>query len=283
MSILAERGYNLVLVEKNLWLLTAPMNVANYDFAFEQFFRCYHPYKLSSEITAIGRIGADPNYPTLYTSLANEGISLIHTPEQHQKCSELPHWYPLLRDLTPKSVWFSEKPTVEQITQEFEFPIFLKGARQTRKHQKKLSIIEDAQALSEALVEYARDPMLWWQSVVCREYVELRAVGDDNTDKIPASFEFRTFWWKGQLVGAGRYWFEASDYNWTAEEKLEALSIAQEASNRLNVPFLVVDIAQRTDDLWIVIEVNDGQESGYAGISPFRLWSNILNIERQSL
>jgi hypothetical protein len=281
MSILEERHYNLFSIENTLWPLTAPVNVANYDFAFEQFFRCSHPYRLSSQITAITRIGAHSNYPELYAALATEGIQLIHTAEQQQKCSELPHWYPLLSDLTPKSIWYSRKPTLEQITQEFEFPIFLKGARQTSKHQKKLSVIENPQALSEALAEYTRDPMLWWQTIVCREYVKLRLVGGDNADKIPPSFEFRTFWWKGQLVGAGRYWFEVSPYNWTAKEELEALSVAQEASRRLNIPFLVVDVAQRTDSRWIVIEVNDGQESGYAGISPFQLWTNILNIERQ--
>jgi hypothetical protein len=283
MSILAERHYNLFSVENTLWLVTAPAYIGNYDFAFEQFFRCFHPWQLSSPITVIARIGADSNYPELYSALASEGIDLIHTPEQHQKCSELPQWYPVLHDLTPKSVWFSERPAVEQITQEFEFPIFLKGARQTSKHHKKLSIIDDGQALSEALAEYARDPMLWWQPVVCREDVKLRAVGSDNADKIPASFEFRTFWWKGQLVGAGRYWFEAPNYEWSAKEELEALSIAQEAANRLKIPFLVVDVAQRVDGKWIVIEVNDGQESGYAGNSPFKLWSNILNIERQQV
>lgn len=52
------------------------------------------------------------------------------------------------------------------------------------------------------------------------------------------------------------------------------------AAQRLAVTFLVVDIAQRSNGQWIVIECNDGQESGYAGLSPFSLWKNILAVEQ---
>jgi hypothetical protein len=46
------------------------------------------------------------------------------------------------------------------------------------------------------------------------------------------------------------------------------------------VPFLVVDIAQTETGQWIVIECNDGQESGYAGVSPFGLWQRIVDLEK---
>jgi glutathione synthase/RimK-type ligase-like ATP-grasp enzyme len=283
MSILLEQQYNLFSLEDTLWLLTAPVNVANYDFAFEQFFSCHHPWQPPSQITVVARIGAHKNYVELYKALEMEGIQLIHTPQEQQKCSELPYWYPLLKDLTPRSIWFAEMPSVEHITEQFEFPIFLKGARQTSKHKRRLSIIENIDALSEALTEYQHDAVLWWQSIVGREYVPLMPVSDDPGEGIPASFEFRTFWWKRQLVGAGRYWFESPIYTCTAQEEREALAIAQEAANRLVVPFLVIDVAQRADGRWIVIEVNDGQESGYAGISPFQLWRNVLNIEQHRI
>ena len=275
--------YDLFSVEDVLWLLTTSVKVAIYDFPFEHFFSCKHPWQRPAQITAVARIGAHTNYAQLYSALQTEGISLVHTPEEQQRCTELPFWYPLLNDLTPKSIWFSEKPTVQQIIQEFQFPIFLKGARQTSKHKKSLSIIENPEMLSTALAEYERDPVLRWQPIVCREYVKLRPVPDEHSDKIPASFEFRTFWWKGQLVGAGRYWFEAPAYSWTETEEREALKVAQQAANLVSVPFLVVDIAQRMDGKWIVIEVNDGQESGYAGVSPFQLWRNILHIEQHSV
>jgi len=48
------------------------------------------------------------------------------------------------------------------------------------------------------------------------------------------------------------------------------------------VPFLVVDVAQTEAGRWVVIECNDGQESGYAGVSPFGLWQKIVDLETAS-
>jgi hypothetical protein len=49
------------------------------------------------------------------------------------------------------------------------------------------------------------------------------------------------------------------------------------------VPFLVVDIAQAADGRWLVIECNDGQESGYAACTPIALWQRVLDLEARRL
>jgi hypothetical protein len=282
MSVLIEQRLNLFTLQKTLWMLTKPIGIPVYDFKFEQFFECKHHWQHPDSVTAIARLGAIENYGEFYETLASEGIQLIHTLDEHLKCSELTNWYPLLADITPKSVWFSEPPTISQIENDFKFPIFLKGSRQTSQHKKALSIIDSPQALSEALQLYTQDPILHWQPLVVREYIKLRPVLGGEPDKIPASFEFRTFWWKGKFVGAGQYWFQAEPYQWTAKEEQEAIALAQKAAAKLSVPFLVVDIAQQINGEWIVIECNDGQESGYAGLAPFPLWKNILAVEQKN-
>jgi hypothetical protein len=40
---------------------------------------------------------------------------------------------------------------------------------------------------------------------------------------------------------------------------------------------LTIDVAQTIAGEWIVIECNDSQESGYAVISPFALWQNLID------
>ena len=35
----------------------------------------------------------------------------------------------------------------------------------------------------------------------------------------------------------------------------------------------------KKDGNWIVIELNDGQESGYAGVNKLQLWQKIIGIE----
>lgn len=120
MPFLMQQQLDLFLLQKTLWMLTKPTNVGNYDFHFEPFFECQHPWQLPSPLTAVARIGAILDYREFYEALQVEGIRLIHTPEQHRLCSELPNWYPLLEDLPPKSIWFSERPSLADITQSFK-------------------------------------------------------------------------------------------------------------------------------------------------------------------
>jgi hypothetical protein len=100
------------------------------------------------------------------------------------------------------------------------------------------------------------------------------------TEMVPPSFEFRSFWWKGELVGFGPYWNTVADYAITRSEERSAISLARQVASRVAVPFLVVDIAQKADGQWVLIECNDGQESGYAGISALSMWQKIIDIER---
>ena len=276
-----SRGDDLFHLEEAVWLWTRPVGVPIYDFAFDQLFACRRPYVRPAEAEVIARVGALDSYETTYADLLADGVRLVHNPEQNLRATRLPRWYPLLEDLTPKSLWFAGSPDVHAIEQELGWPIFMKGARQTSRHKRSLSIIAGPDALRRALDEYAQDPILGWQEVVCRSFVPLRPVEDPEPERIPSSYEFRTFWWRGELAGCGRYWWEGVDYDLAPGEREEALTIAKEAARRVDLPFLVVDIAQRVDGGWTVIECNDGQESGYAGVSPFRLWQEVVRIERE--
>ena len=274
-----------MLLEDTLWLLTSRTNIAIYDFDFQHCFHTRSPLHPIGNISAVARVGAPANYQGFYDECLAGGIALINSPEEHMRASRLDAWYPLLEDLTPRSVCFRERPTLEQVKAKFIWPVFMKGVRQTNRHQRKLSIIESDADFISAMEMYAHDPILGWQDVVCREFVSLRPLADTglNQSRIPRSYEFRTFWWKGELVGAGRYWWEGPGYHWRPDEQAAALAIAGEADRRANVPFLVVDVAQTAVGNWIVIECNDGQESGYAGVSPFELWQKILDHEKALL
>ncbi len=264
------------LLEEAVWIATIPIGVTNYDFPFDELFSCRRPVSRPNPINVICRTGAFQNYPATYAKLLATGIKLIHSPEQHSHASELISWYPLLSNLTPRSYWFEKPPSATEIEQLLGWPLFLKGNRQTSKHQANLSIINSAADYCRAIELYEQDPILRWQPLVCREYIELRPIKSTPTEKIPPSFEFRTFWWHSHCVGAGPYWQEADKYSWTPYEREAALRIAQEAANRMQVPFLVIDLAQTKAGNWIVIECNDAQESGYSGVSPFALWNNVI-------
>lgn len=273
-------GGDLLRLEDTLWLLVTPTGQASYDFPFAHIFACWRPYELPEGLVAVARAGAWSDYAERYRDLETRGIRLLHTPEQHLLASELPHWHPRLVDLTPRSVVFDERPDAETVERELGWPIFVTGERHTSRHRKPLSLIEGPDAFRHAMEVYASDSILRSQRVVCRELRPLRRVEKGAPDRMPSSFEFRTFWWYGELVGWGRYWWEGSPYSPKAQEERGMLAVAREAVRRLAVPFLVVDVAQEVSGQWIVIECNDGQESGYAGLSPVTLWQSIVAAER---
>lgn len=275
---------NIFLLEDVVWIAAAKIDAPLYDFAFETFFACRHPVYRTDEIQAIGRFGVTDDYADLYISLKAIGVLLVHTPEQHLLASELTHWYPLLEDITPRSLWFDAPPSAEEIEKHFSYPVFIKGSRQTSKHKAGLSTVRSRAEYEFVASEYRRNPILHWQSFVCRELVKLRSVSvRQQTEKISPSFEFRSFWWRGECVGSGVYWVEFASYSWTDAEKFAALEVARKAAERLDVVFLVVDVAQTANGEWIVIECNDAQESGYAAVAPIALWQNIVDIERGRL
>jgi hypothetical protein len=272
----------ILRLEDTLWLMVRQVGVPIYDFNFRDWFHTHSPYNPPEKIEAVARVGAAADYDRFFSECKADGVSLINSPEEHLRASQLNVWYPPLEDLTPHSVCFQGRPSLKEVKAHFNWPVFMKGARQTSRHQRELSLIESDSDFLAAMACYAADPILGWQDVVCRKFVPLRPLADAEVDatKMPRRFEFRTFWWKGHLAGAGRYWWEGIAYDWTVSERTAGLEVAGEAARRVDVPFLVVDIAQTEAGHWIVIECNDGQESGFAGVSPFGLWQKIIDLEK---
>lgn len=271
----------LICVEDVLWVLDAETWIAAYDFRFDQFFSCRHPQERPAKITAVARVGALEDYAERHAELLADGIRLVNSPEEHLRASQLPFWYSLLEDLTAKSVWFDQPPEPADVEAHFNWPIFVKGARQSSRHRRALSIIPSAEAFGKAMDAFKQDSILHWQQIVCREFIPLRRVEDPIPERVPSSFEFRTFWWKGEFVGIGPYWWQGKQYSINESERAVAVNVAGEAAGRLNIPFLVVDMAQTEDGRWIVIECNDAQESGYTGVSSIGLWQQVVDVERK--
>jgi hypothetical protein len=266
---------NLLLLENRLCIVTAPTHVAGYDLDFELHFHCTHPHLLDQEMDAVLRIGAIADYAREYEENLSAGLRLVNSPAQHELASELALWYPLLSDLTPRTICRDEFPSADEVEAEFGWPVFLKGSRQTSKHSPYLAIIRDREHYARAMEAWRKDSILHWQKVAIREFIPLRPVKGEVAGKVNTSTEFRTFWWHGQCVGAGQYWSQVPAYQ--ANDLDTGIALAGEAAARLRVPFLVVDVAKTADGHWIVIECNDAQESGYTAVPPNLLWRNIVD------
>lgn len=272
------KNIDFINVESTFWVANKTVNVPAYDFTFEPLFQITRP-RVKEEQTVFARIGAIQDYTAVYQMFLDQGFKLVNTPEQHQFASELAYWYPLLQEFTPKSKVYDTFPTLEEIEEEFDFPVFIKGNRQTAKHDPTLSIATNETDFARIKEAYQSDTILHWQKVVIREFIALKPMQYKAEGKVQISYEFRTFWWKNTCVGARHYWSQYLHYNWTVEEESRALQIAENAAQRLNVPFVAIDLALTAEGEWIIIECNDAQESGYCGVRPHELWRNILAIE----
>lgn len=268
-------------LESQFWVANKTQHIPAYDFMFESFFEVKRP-RNDQEVSIIARMGPLADYELTYSAFLDIGFKLIHTPEQHRLISELENWYPPLKDLTPKSRVFAQFPLFKDLQDDFTFPLFIKGNRQTAKHDASLSIARDPDEFEKIRKAYQLNSILHWQKVAIREYVPLAPLSKTVVHKLPLSYEFRTFWWKGQCVGSGNYWSQYVDYQWTPNEEREALKVAQLAALRLQADFIAIDLAFTQKGEWIIIECNDAQESGYCGVNPVRLWRKILEIEKNA-
>lgn len=268
---------DLVLVDDVLPVLVRGTGHGTYDFDLRAFFACRSARMPVRGV--IARRGAFDDYAGEHAALLEAGIALVNTPEEHVRAATLGGFLPRLHDLSPRTVIFDGRPSLDDVEAALGWPVFVKGERQTSRHRRELSIARSRDDLARILQRWDEEPILRWQKVACRELLALRPVGTGDPDKVPPSFELRCFFFRGALVGFGRYWKDER-YDCTEAERAAATALATEAARRMDVPFLVVDVAQRTDGRWVVIECNDAQESGFAGVSPFALFSALVERGR---
>lgn len=264
-----------------MWSRAVGLSV--YDFDLRTTFACRSIVGVDEPICGVvARIGAFQDHDRTHAEMREIGIELLHTPEQHLRASTLPGWHPRIAELTARSVVYDAPPAAEDVERDIGgFPVFVKGERQTHRHRRSMAIARDARELAAIVDAWSGDRVLGWQRMVCRELLPLRSVADEEIeDRLPTSRELRTFFWRGELVGHGAYWWDRAPYSFTADELDRALALAREAAARVDVPFLVVDVAQAIDDRFVVIECNDAQESGYARVERHAMWARIVEIER---
>ncbi len=110
-----------------------------------------------------------------------------------------------------------------------------------------------------------------------REFLPLQTVDKDTyADMVPISYEFRFFFFEGKCVGYGPYWYMGNKYVMNPEDYDTAVRLAAWAAEKVGVSFIAVDLAKTAKGEWIVIEVNDAQESGFVGLNSLELWHKAI-------
>lgn len=186
-----------------------------------------------------------PEYQALVDSLAGQGALPLTTREQYLSAHYLPHWYPLLADLTPETVVLDPDGDLERALRELGWPRFF-----VKDYVKSLktsvgSVVERPEDIGTVVAEMRRYRGTIEGGLCVRRF-----------EPFAPDTERRFFVLDGVVHGA--------------DPDLPVPEIARECAGRLGSPFFSVDVAQTAGGTDRIVEVGDGQVSDLVGWSPER-------------
>ncbi|GGU91357.1 hypothetical protein GCM10010211_67580 [Streptomyces albospinus] len=202
-------------------------------------------------------------YTELAAALAGHGCRLLTSPAAYRTAHELPCWYGTFRALTPSSAWLPcapgrppEPATLARLAAPFTAPgrrrsLVVKDWVKSRKHEwQEAAYVPDAADTARLASVVGRFVAL--QEEFLTGGVVLRAFEDFDR----AAGEARVWWVDGEPVVTGPH-PDTPDLRPAPD-----LDHVAGAVRELGVRFVTTDLALRTDGVWRVVEVGDGQVSG---------------------
>lgn len=224
----------------------------------------------------IGRYSVLPFYKELEEDLQYNGSQLINTYRMHRYIADISAWYMDFEDITPRT-WFRLQDIPKN-----GGPYVLKGETNSRKYDWLTHMYaKDTEAAGVVYSNLMRDSLIGSQNICIREYVPLRTLKVDVTG-LPITEEYRFFILYGKVISSGFYWSSHYDQlRLLSSCKLDPKQVPQDflddicerVKDRVNA--VVVDIARKADGGWIVIELNDLQQSGLSENDADTMYKNL--------
>lgn len=214
-------------------------------------------------------------YEVLYNKLLNEKYYLINNPQEYKYCHYFIENYNKIKKITPYSEWLSQEDLTSEniinILGKFgKKPIIIKDYVKSRKHEwNEAFFIPNAENVERALkvintfIERQGDMLSG--GIVLREFEKLKFLTNHSKSNMPLDIEFRIFFFEGKPLQIQYYWDE-ENYNMP----LPNIDKFKDIAKTIQSNFFTMDIAQKENGEWIIIELGDGQVSGL---------SNKVNIE----
>ncbi len=224
---------------------------------------------LPPKSTVIARYSALPYYKELEDEVKHIGGSLVNSYAQHRFIADCTQYAEVLGDLTI--------PVYEEWGNLPEGSYVVKGKTNSRKHQWNSRMfaksLKDVPRIVNSLLD---DALIMDQGVIVRPYIRLKTFGQ-AINGLPITNEWRAFVFNKKLMALGYYWASYPEYQPVGLQDINALILIEKVIEKIDIPFYVIDIAEKAEGGWIVIELNDGQMSGLSTISPRHLYHNLHN------
>ncbi|MBZ9714671.1 ATP-grasp domain-containing protein [Deinococcus multiflagellatus] len=209
-------------------------------------------------------------YGALFMALQARGWTLINTPAQYQHTHWLPASFHHIADVSPETKWVPAVTPealnwaeVDAALRAFGAgPLIVKDYVKSRKHEwtqacflPDAADLDHAHAVIRTLAE--RQGRNWQGGLVLRRFEAFGALTQHSRSGMPLTREYRAFVLDGQPVVEAEYWDEG-DYGAQALPGPWLSVIAARVDSR----FFTIDLAQREDGEWRVVELGDGQVAG---------------------
>ena len=207
-------------------------------------------------------------YSQLYESLLKRNIKLINSPAEYKHCHYLPESYSLIENYTPATVFirqssdFNYADIMKRLEVFGDKPLVLKDYVKSRKHEwneacfiPSASNREAVERVVRKFIELQGDDLN--EGLVFREFIEFQPLTAHSKSQMPLTKEFRLFFLDGGLLDSFEYWDEG-DYSQIRPPENIFADVAKQIKSR----FFTMDIAQRTDGEWMIVELGDGQVAG---------------------
>jgi len=217
----------------------------------------------------IGRYSVLPFYQDLEKELKSCGSSvLINTYAQHRYIADITQWYQDVKEFTPETyeIW-GDLPQGSYV---------VKGKTNSRKHQwNSMMFAPTREDIPNIVSSLLKDALIQDQGIVVRKFIPLKQI-DYAINDLPITREWRCFFLGETLVASGFYWAshpECYQGALPSEGELFAKKIAKIIAKKTN--FFVLDVAEKAEGGWTLIEINDGQMSGLSCIDPDVFYGNL--------
>lgn len=210
----------------------------------------------------IGRYSVLPFYKELEEELLTcRSSKLINSYRQHRYIADITQWYQDVKEYTPE--------TFETWGDLPEGSYVVKGKTNSRKFQwDSMMFAETREDIPRIVGSLLKDALIQDQGIIVRRYVPLKRI-DYGINGLPITREWRCFFLGESLVASGFYWASHPECHQGALP-LEAEKFVKKIAKTIakNTNFFVLDVAEKAEGGWILIEINDGQMSGLSCIDP---------------
>ncbi|MBI1247287.1 DUF4343 domain-containing protein [bacterium] len=222
----------------------------------EKYFPIHESRVLCRDSIVIGRYSVLPFYEELEHDLHLLGSRLINSLEEHNWISTFAY-YEAMKDFTPET-W--DETNFHQCN--YQGPFVVKGKMKSKKHDWRTKMFAETKRKAIAIGDRLKeDSAIHDQGIVYRKFVPLKTY-ELGVHGLPHTNEWRFFFLKERLLSYGYYW-SLADSAPHAELKPEGKQLAEDLAKiaAKHATFFVLDIAETADGRWILIEINDGQQS----------------------